>query len=276
MWLVIAVGSLVVLALTLGWWVVSLRQQVEKLHLELQAKNDLIAVTSHELKTPITAARGFLDLIILELKNENLPPQIAQEVAKARHILEQALNLVKSLLEMSAIERGKIKVECQPLDIRPLVQNITDELQSQAQEKDLSLFLTVPTTPGQDFPFVLADSDRLEQVIINLVNNAIKYTPQGQVEIELLLKPQRLQIAVKDTGLGLTDQEQSELFTKFYRVKNKDTQKISGSGLGLWISKQLVELMGGRISLESAPNQGSTFFVEIPIVSKSKFDKETA
>jgi len=148
-------------------------------------------------------------------------------------------------------------------DPKELVGSIVETFQPIAKQKNLALSFEV-----KDSRAVSTDETRLRQVIVNLVGNAVKYTPQGEVKVKIYTEKDNLIIRVIDSGIGMTEIERQNLFQKFYRIKSQETLAIQGTGLGLWITKQIVEKMGGTISVESIKGVGSHFIVSLPIAKK--------
>jgi signal transduction histidine kinase len=152
----------------------------------------------------------------------------------------------------------------QPMNIWPIVEDTVKELKIQADAKGLALTCSLEGTD-----FINADKDRLKQVLINIIGNSIKYTPSGSVEVKAINRDKKIAIFIKDTGIGMSAKEREGLFNKFYRVKNKKTTDISGTGLGLWITKQIVELMEGTISIDSMEGVGTQVTLEFPLINKT-------
>lgn len=230
-------------------------QEVDKM------KDEFIAMASHELRSPLTAIKGYIDLVLEELKDK-IDKNSQEKLARVAISANRLDDLVSDLLDVSRIEQGRIKLSCQPLDLQKIIQEILKEFELQAQEKKLQL---IYQAPSEKSPYVLADIDKLKQVLVNLISNAIKFTPQGQIVISTALKQNMVQIKVKDTGLGLSAEEQKKIFQKFSRLSKEQTAHIPGTGLGLWITKQLVEMMKGKISVESMEGVGSQFIVSLPL-----------
>jgi len=232
---------------------ISREKEVERM------KQELISIATHELRTPITGIKGYLDMILAGDTggvNEETK-EIMQEMAG---INQRLADLVDDLLNVGRIEQGRIEVKPVSMDISKSISEVIKEMSIQAKKKKLALVFD-----SDDTIFVKADPDRTRQILVNLIGNAIKYTPAGKVEVVLEEKGHFVFIHVKDTGLGMSKDGQKQLFTKFYRVKTEKTRTITGTGLGLWICKQIVEMMGGRIWVESQENKGSKFSFSLPM-----------
>lgn len=245
--------------------------QKAKLYEGDQMKSEFVSIASHELLTPISAIEGYLSMILDEkIAGQGLDPQTTDYLSKCFSSAKRLSMLVKDLLSVSRIESGKMKFTAQQLDSTKSIQDTLDQLRFIAQEKNITLKFKKPEVA---FPPVLADPDRTSQVLINLVSNAIKYNrPGGEVAVttELLKKERMVSITVKDTGLGMDKEQMSHLFEKFYRVDSKETVGIIGTGLGLYITKSIVERMGGSIVVQSTPGKGSTFTFTLPLLEVEK------
>jgi signal transduction histidine kinase/CheY-like chemotaxis protein len=234
-------------------------------------KSDFVSMVSHELRTPMTAIKGYVDLIdsgtagaITKMQGEFL--QII------RSNVGRLTSLVGDLLDLSRIEAGKIQLRFTPVAVPELVRQVAQTLKNQYEEKGLALELDL----RDDLPTAYGDADRIIQVLTNLMSNACKYTPQGQVVVRARVDGEFIRVDVQDSGLGISTEAQVRLFTRFYRVRTPETDAISGTGLGLSIVKSLVELHGGQVWVESAPGQGSTFSFTVPCLPAELLDAARA
>jgi len=231
----------------------ALNQRLEAANLELaelgRAKDEFLAHTSHELRTPLNSILGFTKLILDGLcQNPQEERELLREVYEsAQHLL----GIVNDILDIAKIEAGKLKLELKRVELRPLFDQVLMVVQVQAQEKELQL---VDETASAVLPAVRADTDRLRQVLINLLGNAVKFTEEGWVTLRADTErvPGHVLMEVQDTGIGIPPEKQEGLFEKFKQVDSSFTRRHGGSGLGLAISRRLVEMMGGQIELESA------------------------
>ena len=230
-----------------------------------QMKDQFISMASHELMTPISAIKGFLSLF---LENAFGPFQgVAREKMQTLYTLSERLGeLVEDLLNVSRIEQGRIKIEPKPVQPEEVVRQVMDELESNAVNKKLAFTFT---PPDEALPKISADADRLKQVLVNLIGNAIKYTPKGSVTVSAYLDEGQVKIKCTDTGLGMSASARERLFEKFYRIRTDATATIPGTGLGLWITKQLVELQKGKIYVDSIENVGTQMTVSFPALPKA-------
>lgn len=226
-------------------------------------KDEFISMASHELRTPVTVIRGYATLMLEQAQTLGVNKE-AKEYLSIIDISSERLNgLIEDLLNVSRIEQGRLKMDVKDMEVWPLVEETVKEMKIQADTKGLALSCTMePNTKS----LISADKDRLKQVLINIIGNSIKYTPSGSVEVKALNRDNNLVLMIKDTGIGMTAKQREHLFEKFYRVKTKKTEDIVGTGLGLWITKQIIELMKGTIMIDSMENVGTQVTLEFPLI----------
>ena len=239
--------------------------QLERLVGRLRAadlmKSEFLANTSHELRTPLNSIIGFLNLIIDDLCQDE-----AEQKELLRHALESSrhlLDLINDVLDLSRIEAGRLEVELENVELEPLLSDVIENLNVQARAKGLAL----GSTGVSPEVVVHADSARLRQILVNVVGNAIKFTSEGSVSVSVETSPGSpyVEIAVRDTGIGIPLKRREFLFQKFSQADASMTRKFGGSGLGLVIVKELVEMMGGTVAIES-PGEGQGTTVRISVV----------
>lgn len=226
-----------------------------------EMKDNFISLASHELRTPVTALRGFASLAVKHLQSGNQQTAI-KDMDMVNKSAEGIESLVNDLLDVSRIEQKRLKLEIKQVDITTLLSEVVQQLQSQATQKGLVLSYESPNIRS----IVAADPGKLKQIFVNLVGNAIKYTPKGSITVFHEFEGKNIKTLVKDTGVGIPAQEIPNLFDKFHRVQNEKTRQIRGTGLGLWITKQLIEMMKGKILVESIENTGTKVIVVFPLV----------
>ncbi|MDC7242201.1 MAG: transporter substrate-binding domain-containing protein, partial [Spirochaetales bacterium] len=223
-----------------------------------RAKSDFLANMSHEIRTPMNAIIGLSHLI----QRTEMTPKQQDYIQKIGGSAQNLLGIINDILDFSKIEAGKLTMESISFDLHEVFENLGSMISPRAQEKNLELVFHV----AQDVPGRLkGDPLRLGQILLNLANNAVKFTEAGEIAVscELIEKTEdhaRLKFSVRDTGIGLTEEQQGSLFQAFTQADNSTTRKYGGTGLGLSISKRLSELMGGEIGVESVRGEGSTFF----------------
>jgi two-component system sensor histidine kinase RpfC len=226
-----------------------------------QAKRRFISVVSHELRTPLNAIIGMADL----MRDTALTREQADMLQTLRGSSQVMLGLVEDVLDFSKIEAGKLVVERTDFDLHALVNSTSRILQAQAQAKSIEFVVSImPEVP----PALRGDAHHLRQVLINLAGNAVKFTERGSVTVHVSLQEEtvsavRLKFSVRDTGVGIAPEAQLKIFDSFTQADQSTTRRFGGTGLGTTIAKQLVELMGGKIGLESAVGLGSTFWFDI-------------
>lgn len=251
----------------------------EKLKIETQnalaatrAKSDFLANMSHEIRTPINAIMGMNQMILRDCKQENII-EYAKDINNAS---ENLLKIVNDILDFSKIESGKLDIVCDNYDLGELIYDVTNLVKMKAENKELQLKIHV----DEEMPCKLyGDDKRVREIITNILNNAVKYTEKGFVSLNITGKKQDnvelLTIAVEDSGQGIKSEDIDSIFEGFSQVNVKQNKNVEGTGLGLSITKRLVELMNGKIFVESRYGEGSVFTVELPqtIVSDQKMGK---
>lgn len=222
-------------------------------------KLDFVSMAAHELRTPLTSVRGYLSLLQEEVK---LDPEHKQFLDRSMIATVQLNDLVENLLSVAKIERGALQVSKQPLDWMANLKTLIEELNQRAKDKKVNLTLIPPT---QTIPLIHVDKLRANEVVNNLVNNAINYTDSGgSVKVWVEAKDHMVITHVSDTGKGIPEEALPHLFTKFFRIATVLGMGSKGTGLGLYISKSIVEMHGGKIWVNSKLGQGSTFSFSLP------------
>ena len=235
------------------------REQRASAQASTSAKSEFLAKMSHELRTPMNAIIGFTQLALRGDSDE------AKRLTHLRYIQTASrslLHLINDILDLSKIEAGKLTLESSRFEVATVLTKVSDLFSMQAATRELQLHV-LPLAHGT--PAVIGDALRLEQVLVNLVGNALKFTESGEVELrveETAREHDRvsLQFSVRDTGIGLTPEQQGRLFLPFAQADSSTTRRYGGSGLGLAICRQLVEIMGGAIGVESSLGHGSRFY----------------
>lgn len=234
-----------------------------------ETKSEFVSFVAHELKTPMTSIRGYADLLAKGAVGPINEHQ-AQFLQVIRSNVERMARLVADLSDISRIEAGKLELNFRKVDFRAVVEEVVRSLQQQVEAKNQTLTVAMP----DDLPPVWGDRVRLAQILTNLVSNAHKYTPAGghiRVEVSVEANPQPggpaqvLHVAVADDGLGISEEDQRKIFQKFFRSEDRQAREAPGTGLGLHITKNLVELHGGQIWFESQLGQGTTFHFTVPV-----------
>lgn len=233
-------------------------------------KGEFLANTSHELRTPLNSIMGFAKLIVSDTAvADTEAKEYAQTIFDSG---ERLLGLINKVLDLAKLEAGKMRIELAPIDIRTLLDASRSLLHIQAEERGNELLIETPDAP---LPLLRADHSRLYQVLVNIIGNAIKFTEGGRISVKVTPEeaPGFMLIEVVDTGAGIDPSDQAKLFHSFVQADGSATRKFGGTGLGLTISKKLIELQGGAIRLTSpGRNQGTTLSLEIPLWSEGLDD----
>ena len=237
-----------------------IEQKGRELELASQHKSQFVANMSHELRTPLAAMLGYAELMREGLFGA-LPAEAMSTVERIQANGKHLLGLINAVLDISKIEAGQYELNLTEYSVRSLVETVRVGTESLAREKGLALDTHVPDSLPRGF----GDEQRLAQVLLNLIGNAIKFTEHGGVRIVVQAEDGDFQIAVSDTGPGIPASEQERIFEEFHQVDGTSTKAKGGTGLGLTIARRIVELHGGQISVESAIGKGSTFRLKLPV-----------
>jgi signal transduction histidine kinase len=241
--------------------------QLEQQNLAIQEANRLktefVSMVSHELRTPLTSIQGYAELL---LEDEQIAEAHRESLTIVKNSSERLLELINDLLDLSQMEAGRLDLHRTSLDLARLIPEVAGSLRPLIEAKRQRLRLDL----GETLPAVWADADRVTQILTNLISNAHKYTlVEGSITVAARRDNGFVRVDVSDTGTGLSPEDQAQLFTKFFRAQDRSPQAGRGTGLGLVITRLLVELHGGRITVSSAPGQGSTFSFSLPALEVS-------
>lgn len=241
----------------------------------LQVRTEFLAQMSHEIRSPINAVLGFTELLLNTDLTEMQRDYLRKVQTSGRHLLM----IINDILDLSKVEAGKLKIEVTEFELSSLLGSATDAIATGAAEKDLEIIVEVaPDVPSH----FRGDPLRIGQVLINFLSNALKFTEQGEIALDVTLEPNAtldrpvLRFAVQDTGIGLSAEQQSRLFQTFSQAEDSTARKYGGTGLGLSICRQLADLMGGEVGVESAPDKGSCFWFTValePGLTKGRVSK---
>jgi signal transduction histidine kinase len=236
-----------------------LAKTVEDLEIASQHKSQFVANMSHELRTPLAAILGYAELI-QEGFYESQGPKSLDALTRIRSNGKHLLGLINTVLDIAKIESGQFTLNMTEYAIESVVETVRSATESLAQNKKLAL----KTEVAKSLPIGLGDEQRLTQVLLNLVGNAIKFTDTGEVRVTAKTVNGHFNVSVTDTGPGIPEEHQARIFEQFHQVDSSNTKAKGGTGLGLAIAKQIVEMHGGRIWVESTFGKGSTFQMELP------------
>jgi signal transduction histidine kinase len=239
-------------------------EELSRLYQQLEAasrhKSQFLASMSHELRTPLNAILGYTELIVDEIYGE-VPAKVRDVLERVQQSGKHLLGLINAVLDLSKIEAGQVTLTLADYSMQEVVQTVFAAVESLAAEKHLALKVSVPP----DLPPGHGDAQRLSQVVLNLVGNAIKFTDEGEVIIQVTAADGAFTVAVSDTGVGIAEADQQKIFEEFQQAESTSTRKQGGTGLGLAIARKIVEMHGGRIGVESRLGQGSTFRFTLPM-----------
>ena len=247
------VGQLVSQALTRIYY----QQKTEQIN---TMKSSFLARVTHELRTPATSIIGFVEAMD-RLRFGAIPDHLEEPLTYVLHSSIRLKNLVNDLLDYAKIDAGHFSIELGPVDIRPIIHNVAGMLQPQIEERGLDSYIEV----DPDLPPIVANQQRFDQVLTNLMSNAVKFTEKGSVTVRAERKGDRVLLSVQDTGIGITPENQALIFDEFHQIKDAQSARFDGTGLGLAITRRLVELMGGKMSLKSTFGEGATFSCDFQI-----------
>lgn len=224
--------------------------------------DDFLNVAAHQLQEPLSAMKWAIEGLLAG-RAGGLPPKQREAVMDIGQINEEAARLVSDLLTAARLEGGRLKLQLTLTDLIALVRKIMKRHEADIKEYHGSMYFT---GPKESLPAVSVDTTLLSQAIDNLISNAIKYNPiRTHITVTMATRDQAVIIAVKNRGPAIPEAKQSTLFQKYMRAGTQGTEKTKGTGLGLYITKQIVELHGGTVSFESAKGKGTTFFITLPI-----------
>jgi PAS domain S-box-containing protein len=226
------------------------------------AKSYFLAMMSHELRTPLQAVLGYAEFLLTE-PHATLTVEQRADLGYIQQGGQRMLTLINQLLDLSKIEAGRLELDQQMVELSAVVEQVRQDVAPQAMQKGLALRIDLP----DEMPAVLGDRERLRQVVLNLVGNAVKFTEEGMVSVTVRSTPRAVAIEVRDTGCGIAPEALPHIFEAFRQVDSRLSRQHGGAGLGLAIAQKLAELMGGQITVESILGAGSTFALWLPIAS---------
>lgn len=260
-WLII-VANIGVLSLYIFWNAVVIKRLDEERMRAVQLKLQLIGIVSHELRSPLAVIKGAIEVVAEGMDG---PVTVAQKhrLEVASRNVDRLNRLVTNVLDYQKLEAGHIVLAKAPCDVSKLIQKTVSDFAPLAAEKNVVLLSDVKA----GLPLVNANEDTIIQVLTNLINNAIKFTDHGQITVGAQVRGNEMLVGIQDAGIGIRKEDIPKLFKSFSQV-HEDIAKHPGTGLGLVISKRIVELHSGKIWVESSPGQGSTFYFTLPLETK--------
>ena len=257
-----------------GEGIIVVFRDITKEKAEEREQAEFISTASHEMRTPVASIEGYLGLA-LNPATAHIDEKARDFITKAHESAQHLGRLFQDLLDISKVEDGRMKNNPKVINVNEFLKDIFDGLATKADEKQLN-YIFMPDIVGeskekslQPIFYANIDPDHFREVVSNLIENAIKYTPSGEVIVNITGDDKQISVSVKDSGIGIPAEDIPHLFQKFYRVDNSDTREIGGTGLGLYLSRRLAEAMSGNLRVESKYKEGSTFYLEIPRMSSS-------
>lgn len=258
-----------------GEGIIVVFRDITKEKAEEREQAEFISTASHEMRTPVASIEGYLGLA-LNPATAHIDEKARDFITKAHESAQHLGRLFQDLLDISKVEDGRMKNNPKVINVNEFLKDIFDGLATKADEKQLN-YIFMPDIVGeskekslQPIFYANIDPDHFREVVSNLIENAIKYTPSGEVVVNVTGDDKQISVSVKDSGIGIPAEDIPHLFQKFYRVDNSDTREIGGTGLGLYLSRRLAEAMSGNLRVESKYKEGSTFYLEIPRMNSSE------
>ena len=245
-----------------------IEEKSRQLEVASEHKSQFLANMSHELRTPLNAILGYTELMLDEIYGE-VPAKMRGVLDRVQSNGRHLLGLINDVLDLSKIEAGQLTLAVASYSLEDIVHGVVTSVESLATEKQLALKLDIP----RNLPAGRGDERRIAQVLLNLVGNAIKFTERGEVAIAASATNGSFNIAVRDTGPGISAADQVKIFEEFHQTDNSATKTKGGTGLGLSIAKRIVEMHGGRIWVESSPGSGATFSVSLPVKVQPELER---
>lgn len=248
----------VVFILVIGNSVIHMVEQIARLN---KMKSEFVSVASHQLRTPLSAIKWETELLLSKFK-KGLNKKQLSNIENIDFLSVRMIKLVNDLLDVARIEQKRLILRKEPTDFSKITKEVSREAEIIAKPRNIEIVLNC----GKNIPKISSDPNRMKMVMENLVNNAIKYTTnRGKIEIKLFRKNGGLVFSVKDDGVGIPEEQQGRVFDKFFRSDNVVKYQTEGTGLGLYISKSIVEQLGGKIWFQSVENLGSIFSFSLPV-----------
>ena len=258
-----------------GEGIIVVFRDITKEKAEEREQAEFISTASHEMRTPVASIEGYLGLA-LNPATAHIDEKARDFITKAHESAQHLGRLFQDLLDISKVEDGRMKNNPKIINVNEFLKDIFDGLATKASEKQLNyIFMPDIIDEGkekslQPIFYANIDPDHFREVVSNLIENAIKYPPSGEVVVNITGDDKQISVSVKDSGIGIPAEDIPHLFQKFYRVDNSDTREIGGTGLGLYLSRRLAEAMSGNLRVESKYKEGSTFYLEIPRMNSSE------
>jgi PAS domain S-box-containing protein len=241
----------------------ALRDALETAQAATRSKSQVLAMMSHDLRTPLQAVLGYADFLLSDA-GDPLTPLQREDIGYIHQGAQRMVTLIEQLLDLSRMEAGRLDLARDPVDLPGIIEQVRQDVAPQAGARDLTLTIDLP----KRLPHALGDAGRVRQILLNLAGNAVKFTEQGGVQIHAQTKGDGVEITVCDSGIGIAPEALASIFEEFHQVDGNLTRRRGGAGLGLAISKRLAEQMGGSVGVTSEPGAGSAFTLWLPAAPK--------
>ncbi|MFZ2188880.1 MAG: HAMP domain-containing sensor histidine kinase [Candidatus Moraniibacteriota bacterium] len=262
--LVVAECIVVIVILSIGNFVISLIEQMIRLN---RMKSEFVSVASHQLRTPLSAIRWETELLLSKFRKESVSTKQRQSIENINTLSGKMTKLVNDLLDVARIDQGRLIIKKVPVDIVKIIEEAVSGTNAIIRIKNIEVVFR----DKKRVPLVFGDPEKLRMVVENLLNNSIKYTTNhGKIEIKLLKKGDFVIFSVKDNGVGIPLEQHGRVFDKFFRSDNVVKYQTEGTGLGLYIAKNIIEQLNGKIWFDSVENLGSIFSFSVPVSRKGK------
>lgn len=266
-----------VVALPVDGSVIATLRNIEQEKKEEAEKDDFISTASHEMRTPVASIDGFLSLALNE-KTATIDERARDYLTKAQAASKHLGKLFQDLLDTTKMDDGRLKPTMQPLEMVPLVREIAEGMMPVVSAKGLTFSFNDAGAGGSgkvvsQVLYAMADPEFLRESLNNIIDNAAKYTERGGIRVDVSGDAREVTIAVADSGIGISQTDLQHIFQKFYRADNDYARASGGTGLGLYIVKQRVEAMGGRVAATSEPGRGSVFYIILPRLTQEEYNR---
>lgn len=262
--LVLAECSVVVVVLTIGNLVIRMVEQIIRLN---KMKSDFVSVASHQLRTPLSAIRWETELLLSNFRKEAVSGKQRQSIENINILSDKMTRLINDLLDVARIDQGRLIIKKMPISLVAVTKEAIADMSALIEGKKIELIFC----DTKKIPLVFGDPDKLRMVVENLLGNSIKYTPNhGKIELKISKKGNLAIFSIKDNGVGIPAEQHNRIFDKFFRSDNIVKYQTEGTGLGLYIAKNIIEQLNGKIWFDSAEGLGSIFSFSVPLNKKGK------
>jgi signal transduction histidine kinase len=267
--LVATESFVVIIVLAVGNLVIKMVDQITRLN---KMKSEFVSVASHQLRTPLSAIRWETELLLSKFREEIVDSKQRQSIENINTLSERMTRLINDLLDVARIDQGRLIIKKMSVNLETVTAEAIEDVSSMTREKNIEVVFDDRKTP----PLVFGDPEKLKMVVENLLGNALKYTTNhGKIEVKIVKKGEFVIFSIKDNGVGIPLEQHGRVFDKFFRSDNVVKYQTEGTGLGLYIAKNIIEQLGGKIWFDSVEGLGSIFSFSVPASKKNKRKKIT-